>query len=132
MTAALLTMPAAAHARVIRAETILPPGQSGYVPKTGTNPHLTDQLAMYQSFLYKPAGFVSYGGVSGGMRSVQMTKQVLTSFKVVPIPEAVTVQMFAQHIGEDGVFRGNETHEKAAVGMLNELHRWATALKTLR
>jgi acyl-homoserine lactone acylase PvdQ len=57
MTAALLTMPAAAHARVIRAETILPPGQSGYVPKAGTNPHLTDQLAMYESFLYKPAGF---------------------------------------------------------------------------
>jgi penicillin G amidase len=57
MTAALLTMPAAAEAGVNRAETILPPGQSGYVPKTGTNPHLTDQLAMYQSFIYKPAGF---------------------------------------------------------------------------
>src|SRR6476660_7040656 len=27
---------------------------------------------------YKPAGFVSYGGISGGTRSVQMSKQMLT------------------------------------------------------
>ena len=57
MTAALLMMPTAAHAGVKRAETILPPGQSGHVPKSGTNPHLTDQLALYESFVYKPAGF---------------------------------------------------------------------------
>ena len=38
---------------------------------------------------YKPAGFLSYGGASGGMRSVQATKPLLTTVKVMPIPEAV-------------------------------------------
>jgi penicillin G amidase len=72
--AALLTLPAAAQARVIRAETILPPGQSGHVPQTGTNPHLTDQLAMYQSFLYKPAGFDLPGTVEAPFTGVTITR----------------------------------------------------------
>jgi hypothetical protein len=55
--AAVLTVPAGAQARVIQAETVLPPGQSGFVPAAGTNPHLTDQLGLYQSFAFKPAGF---------------------------------------------------------------------------
>jgi penicillin G amidase len=57
--AALLAVPVAASARVIQAETVLPPGQSGHVPQTGqpANPHLTDQLALFESFAFKPAGF---------------------------------------------------------------------------
>ncbi len=98
-----------------------------------TPPSLLNALDyLVQEWAYKPVGFVSYGGLSGGMRSVQMTKLALTSFKLMPIPEAVTVPMFTQHLGEDGVFRATEQHEKSAVTMLNELHRWATALKTLR
>src|SRR5713226_9805342 len=31
---------------------------------------------LFHEWAYKPAGFVSYGGVSGGIRSVQMTKLV--------------------------------------------------------
>jgi penicillin G amidase len=55
--AALLTLPVAAQGRVIRAETVLPPGQSGFVPTSGTNAHLTDQLALFEAFQFKPAGF---------------------------------------------------------------------------
>src|SRR3954453_15526377 len=55
--AALLTVPAAAQARVTQAETVLFPGNSGFVPAAGTNPHLADQAALYQSFGFKPAGF---------------------------------------------------------------------------
>ena len=36
--AALLAVPVAASARVIQAETVLPPGQSGHVPQSGTQP----------------------------------------------------------------------------------------------
>jgi NAD(P)H-dependent FMN reductase len=80
---------------------------------------------------HKPAGFVSYGGVSGGTRAVQMAKQVLTAVNVMPIPQAVSIPFFSKLIGTDGKFVGGETQEKAAVAMLDELHRWAEALKPL-
>lgn len=80
---------------------------------------------------YKPAAFVSYGGASGGLRAVQMEKLLLTSVKVMPIPEAVALPMFPQHLGSGG-FKPPELQHKAAVSMLDELARWAAALKTLR
>ena len=87
---------------------------------------------LVQEWAYKPAAFVSYGGVSGGLRAVQSAKLLLTSLKLMPIPEAVAVPLFTQHLGEDGAFRPPEAAEKAAAAMLGELHRWATALKALR
>ena len=87
---------------------------------------------LFHEWAYKPAGFVSYGGVSGGMRSVQMSKLLLTSLKIVPLPEAVTVVYYQKLMQPNGSFPGSETLDKAAVTMLDELHRWAGALKTLR
>ena len=86
---------------------------------------------LYHEWAYKPAGFVSYGGQSGGIRAVQMLKQPLISMKVVGIPESVAVPFFTQHVNGN-VFTGSESHEKAAVTMLDELLRWAGALATLR
>ena len=87
---------------------------------------------LFHEWGYKPAGFVSYGGVSGGTRAVQVTKQLLTTLKVMPIPEAVTIPMVAQHLDEGGAFKGGESFDKASGGMLDELHRWASALAPLR
>jgi len=82
---------------------------------------------------YKPAAFVSYGGMSGGVRSVQMAKQLLTTLKVMPLPEAVAIPMVAQHLDKaTGAFQPAEPHVKSASDTLDELHRWATALKTMR
>ncbi len=88
---------------------------------------------LYVEWNYKAAGFVSYGGVSGGLRSVQMTRQLVTTLKIVPIVEAVSIPFFTRLIDEStGRFDGGELHEKAAVAMLNELVRWTAALATLR
>lgn len=58
----------------------------------GPPPSLIDAIDyVYKEWNYKPAGFVSYGGVSGGLRAVQMEKQTLTTLKVVPIVEAVVI-----------------------------------------
>lgn len=81
---------------------------------------------------YKPVGLVSYGGVSGGLRAAQAVKLLLTTLKMMPIPEGVAIPSFAQHIGEDGVFRSNELIEKSATAMLGELLRWGDALKPMR
>lgn len=80
---------------------------------------------------YKAAGFVSYGGVSGGTRSVQMAKLVLTSLKVVPIPEAVSIPFFAKLVDQGGVFDG-ASQDGPAKTMLDELLRWTNALRALR
>ena len=87
---------------------------------------------LFQEWSYKPACFVSYGGQSGGVRAVQMVKPILTTLKVMPIPEAVAIPFFGQHRDADGIFTATEAHEKAATDMLNELSRWAAALKMLR
>ncbi len=85
-----------------------------------------------QEWAYKPAGFVSYGGVSGGLRAQQSEKQLLTTLKMMPIPESVSLPAFSQHIQPDGSFEPGERAEAAARAMLDELHRWAVALQPMR
>lgn len=100
----------------------------------GTPPSLLNALNyLVKEWQYKPAAFVSYGGVSGGLRGVQMTKQVMTTLKIVPLFESVAIPFFAQHIDKDSnVLRPGEVQEKSADAMLNELLKWAEALKPMR
>ncbi len=100
----------------------------------GPPPSLVNALNyVYVEWTYKPAGFVSYGGVSGGMRAVQSEKLALTSFKMVPILETVLIPMVPQHIDKaTGALQPNEIHQSSATMMLDELLRWAKALKPLR
>jgi NAD(P)H-dependent FMN reductase len=86
---------------------------------------------LLHEWAYKPAAFVSYGGISGGMRSVQMSKQLLTAVKVMPIPEAVAIPFYAK-LMENGEFKGSEQLDKSAGAMLDELYRWSSALKPMR
>jgi len=86
---------------------------------------------LLHEWAYKPAGFVSYGGVSGGTRSAQMTKQTMTALKMVPLVEAVHIPFFQKSL-VDGEFRGDAAQEKAASTMLDELLRWESALRVLR
>jgi NAD(P)H-dependent FMN reductase len=98
----------------------------------GPAPALVNALDyLYAEWHYKPAGFVSYGGVSGGMRSVQMTKQVVSALKMVALAEGVAITSYVNHMKED-VFVPTEAHDKAAKTVLDELQRWSGALKALR
>ena len=88
---------------------------------------------LLHEWAYKPVGFVSYGGVSGGLRSVQMCKLLMTTVKLVPLPEAVTLPLFTKYFDADsGAFVPGETQARASVVMLDELARWAKALAVLR
>jgi NAD(P)H-dependent FMN reductase len=98
----------------------------------GAPPALVNALDyLFVEWNYKAAGFVSYGGVSGGTRSVQMVKLVVAALKMVPIFEAVHVPFFSKLI-EGDVFKGGESYDKAATAMLDEMVRWTDALKALR
>jgi len=84
-----------------------------------------------REWAYKPAALASYGGVSAGLRAAQMEKLLLSSLRVMTIPEAIAIPMFAQFL-KDGEFVPNEPLVDGAKLMLSELHRWATALKPMR
>lgn len=81
---------------------------------------------------YKPVGFVSYGGIGGGMRAVELLKPVLTTLKMVPLFEAVNIPFFTDYINEDGEFMGTERHARAADKMIKELVHWVKGLKVIR
>ncbi|RZS44381.1 NAD(P)H-dependent FMN reductase [Herbihabitans rhizosphaerae] len=85
---------------------------------------------LYREWHYKPVGFVSYGMGSAGIRAVQMLKQVVTTLRMVPLTDAVTVPLLQNMDGE--VLRPNEKMENAATAMLDELAKLAGALAPLR
>lgn len=87
---------------------------------------------LHQEWLYKPVGFVSYGGVAAGTRAVQQLKQVVTTLKMTPVTESVSIPFHAQLIDEEGVLQANEVMEQAAEAMLDELAKMEAALRPLR
>jgi NAD(P)H-dependent FMN reductase len=80
---------------------------------------------------YKPAGIVSYGGVSGGTRAAQTARLQASTLKMMPIPEGVALPNAYTQI-KDGKFVGNELNQQGVAATLNELHKWAEALTPLR
>lgn len=98
----------------------------------GVPPSLLNALDyLFVEWNYKPATFVSYGGMFGGGRSVQMVKPVMTTLKMMPIPDSLSFPYFSKLI-TDGTFAPDATAATTAGKVLDELLRWATALKTLR
>lgn len=87
---------------------------------------------VFQEWAYKPIGLVTYGGVSGGTRSLLGVRQLASALKMVPVVESVNVPFFTQFIDADGRFKPNEPTEKGAAGMFAELKKWAGPLKAMR
>ena len=87
---------------------------------------------LFNEWMNKPVAFVSYGGISGGLRSTQMLKQVVTTLQMMPLVNQVNLPFFAKLINDDGIFVPDETITKSAEVMLSELDRWSDALKVMR
>lgn len=86
---------------------------------------------LFNEWAYKVVGFVSYGGVSGGTRSVQMAKNVITSVNMMPVPVGVSIPFYTEHL-KDGVFSPPDNQKKALKATLDEVAKWSGALKTVR
>ena len=86
---------------------------------------------VYLEWNYKPCAFVSYGGASGGLRAVQSAKLLVTTLKMMPMTEGVMVPAFGTMI-KDGVFTPNELITTSAKQTLDELAKWAEAMKPMR
>jgi NAD(P)H-dependent FMN reductase len=81
---------------------------------------------------YKPVGLVSYGGVAAGTRAAQMIKQVVTTLKMVPLSEAVSIPFVHAMIDDDEQLMANDVMQAAAKAMFDELKRVSDALRPLR
>ena len=87
---------------------------------------------LHHEWSYKPVGLVSYGGVSAGTRAAQMIKQVVTTLKMMPLSEAVSIPFVHHMINEDDQLEPNDVMVAAAKAMLDELRRVSDAFRPLR
>ena len=76
---AALVSASVAQAGIKQAESVLPPGQSGFVSLTGLpdgagSPHLSDQVELFKAFKYKPALFGQQGATETPRSGVQIVR----------------------------------------------------------
>ncbi|MFF2009047.1 NADPH-dependent FMN reductase [Streptomyces sp. NPDC058195] len=80
----------------------------------------------------KPVGFVSYGGVSGGLRAVEHLRQVFAEQHAVGIRETVSFHNAGALFDEQGRHRDPEGCDAAAKVLLDQLLWWGRALREAR
>jgi NAD(P)H-dependent FMN reductase len=98
----------------------------------GINAALKNALDyLFHEWSYKPVGFVTYGQISAGTRALQMTKQIVTALKMMPMVEAVNIP-FVGNFVTDGVFHPNDPMDRSAVALLDELARWTAAMQPMQ
>ncbi|BAD55690.1 NADPH-dependent FMN reductase [Nocardia farcinica] len=79
----------------------------------------------------KPIGFVSYGGLSGGLRAVEQLRQVVAEIHMVSVRETVSFHQAKRRFDAAG-----QTADGAAVDaagrMIGQLAWWARVLRDAR
>lgn len=84
-----------------------------------------------QEWRAKPVAFVSYGGLSGGLRATEQLRQVVAEVHMVSIRQTVSFHQARKRFGPDG-----ETGDGAAIDgagrLLDQLAWWADSLRGAR
>lgn len=80
----------------------------------------------------KPIGYVSYGGVAAGTRSVAALQPVMNALRLRPAVATVSIPFVANLIGDDHQLQANDVMKDAATAMLEELSALDAALAPLR
>lgn len=68
---------------------------------------------LYKEWNFKPVSFVSYGGVSGGIRAIEQLKQVILELKMIPLHEEVNIHYVWQAFEENGEIKDKILEQKA-------------------
>src|SRR5688572_27470918 len=80
----------------------------------------------------KPVAFVSYGGMSGGLRAVEHLRQVFAELHAVTMRDTVSFHSYRRQFEPSGAPVDVAGTAAAAKVMLDELAWWAEALRTAR
>lgn len=79
----------------------------------------------------KPIGFVSYGGVSGGLRAVEQLRQVVVEVHMVPVRESVSFHRVKHAFAQDGTTADGAAIDSAE-RMLDQIGWWARTVRAGR
>jgi NAD(P)H-dependent FMN reductase len=80
----------------------------------------------------KPVGFVSYGGMAGGLRAVEPLRGVFAELHAVTIRETVSFTNYPDLFDGTGQLKDPTGPNIAAATLLRQLVWWALALNTAR
>ncbi|GGV37291.1 FMN reductase [Streptomyces longisporoflavus] len=80
----------------------------------------------------KPLAFVSYGGLSGGLRAVEHLRPVFAELHTMTIRDTVSFHNAGALFADDGTHKDPEAANAAAKSMLDQLHWWAWALRSAK
>ncbi|GAA3566312.1 NAD(P)H-dependent oxidoreductase [Amycolatopsis ultiminotia] len=80
----------------------------------------------------KPVAFVSYGGLSGGLRAVEHLRAVFAELHAVTIRDTVSFHGAHVRFDEDGAPVDTAATETAAKVLLDQVEWWARALRDAR
>jgi NAD(P)H-dependent FMN reductase len=80
----------------------------------------------------KPVAFVSYGGISGGLRAVEHLRQVFAELRTVTIRDTVSFQGPWSLFDAEGKLADAAMAELATTTMLDDLVWWAQALRVAK
>jgi NAD(P)H-dependent FMN reductase len=80
----------------------------------------------------KPVGFVSYGGMSGGLRAVEHLRTVFAELHATTVRDVVSFHRAWEQFDADGEPRDPSGCDAAAKTLLDDLVWWAAALRTAR
>ena len=77
----------------------------------------------------KPLGFVSYGGISGGLRAVEQLRQIFAELHVVTVRDTVSFHRAHSEFDSQGDPRDPNRVNRAASAMLDQLSWWGLLLR---
>ncbi|MEU2430382.1 NAD(P)H-dependent oxidoreductase [Streptomyces sp. NPDC007861] len=86
----------------------------------------------YTQWQAKPVAFVSYGGISGGLRAVEQLRQVFAELHAVTVRDTVSFAGARGLFGAGGRLKDPAGPDAAAKTMLDQLAWWGTALREAR
>lgn len=85
-----------------------------------------------EEWFAKPVGFVSYGGVSGGVRAVEQLRQVFAELHTTTVRETVSFHGAGAQFDETGAPHDQVGPAAAAKVLLDQLIWWGLALRDAR
>jgi NAD(P)H-dependent FMN reductase len=80
----------------------------------------------------KPVAFVSYGGISGGLRAVEQLRLVFAELHAVTVRDSVSFPSAWEQFDELGALTNPERADKSMETLLARLNWWAVALREAR
>ncbi|MGW4716984.1 NADPH-dependent FMN reductase [Nocardia sp. NPDC004260] len=86
----------------------------------------------YTEWRAKPVGFVSYGGISGGLRAVEHLRQVFAELHAVTVRDTVSFHDAGRRFDAAGQPTDPEMPVAAADQLLGQLVWWGRALRSAR